>query len=198
MVRPPALINASAVGYYGDRADEVLDEGSPQGEGFLAQLTGDWEAEALRAEGAGIRTVVLRFGVILAKDGGALPRMVLPFRFGAGGRLGSGKQWFSWVSLKDAVGAIEHAITTDAAGVYNVTAPNPVTNRELTRALSLVLRRPALFPVPRLGLRAVVGESADELLLASQRVEPRCLQAEGFQFQHPEVEPALTAILKGK
>lgn len=194
---PPALIGASAVGFYGDRGDDLLDETSSRGTGFLADLAAAWETEALRAREAGVRTVVCRFGVVLDRDGGALPRMVKPFRFGAGGRLGHGRQWLSWVALEDAVAALEFAVTNDLSGVYNVVSPQPVTNREFTRALARALRRPALFPVPGLALRAVLGESAGELLLASQRVEPRRLVDSGFNFEHPEVHTALKVILKG-
>lgn len=197
MGTPPALIGASAIGYYGDRKDEVLDESSPRGTGFLSDLTNDWETEVLKARDAGARTVVLRIGVVLARQGGALPRLLLPFKLGAGGRLASGRQWFSWITLDDVVAGLLHAVTSDMAGVYNLTAPQPVTNRQLTKTLSGILRRPALFPVPRIALRIVLGESADELLLASQRVVPRRLQEAGFTFRHPELTGALTAILKG-
>jgi len=197
IANPPALIAASAVGIYGNRGDEILDEASPSGTGFLAELTREWEAEAFRAQGAGARTVALRFGVVLAPGAGALKRMALPFKFGLGGRLGDGRQWFSWVALEDAVAVIQRAIATDMSGVYNVTAPTPVTNRELTKALAGVLRRPALFAVPGFALRAILGEAADELLLASQRVMPRRLAEAGFAFRYPEIAGALSAALKG-
>ncbi len=197
MTNPPALIAASAVGIYGSRGDEVLDEGSKGGTGFLAELTKEWEAEILHAERAGARTVILRLGVVLAPGKGALSRMALPFKFGLGGRLGSGRQWFSWVALDDVVSVILHAITSDMSGVYNVTAPTPVTNRELTKALAAVLRRPALFAVPAFALRTLLGEAADELLLSSQRVIPRRLQEADFAFRYPEVAGALSAALKG-
>ena len=197
MSNPPAFISASAIGVYGDRKDELLDESSSKGGGFLADLTADWESEAMKAADAGARTVILRLGVVLSKEGGALPRLQLPFKLGAGGRLGSGRQWFSWVALDDVIAAMVRTITTDMSGVYNVTAPQPVTNRELTSTLSRVLRRPALFPVPRFALRIVVGESADELLMFSQRVMPRRLQESGFTFQYPDLDGALRAILKG-
>ncbi len=197
MAKPPALISASAIGFYGNRGDEVLDESSRGGEGFLAHLTADWEAEVLKARETGARTVVLRLGVVLASTGGALARMARPFKFAAGGRLGSGRQWFSWISLTDAVAAIQRAVTTDMEGVYNVTAPVPVTNRDLTKALAATLRRPALFPVPPIALRVMLGGAADELLLASQRVIPRRLQEAGFTFRYPEFSGALRVALKG-
>ena len=196
MANPPALIAASAVGIYGSRGDEVLDEASKAGGGFLAELTRDWEAEVVRAEQAGARTVVLRLGVVLA-PGGALGRMALPFKFGLGGRLGAGRQWFSWVALDDAVAVILRALTTDMSGMYNVTAPTPVTNRELTSALASVLRRPALFAVPAFALRGLLGGAADDLLLASQRVVPKRLQETGFAFRYPEISGALNAALRG-
>lgn len=197
MASPPVFVAASAIGYYGNREDEVLDETSARGEGFLADLVRDWEAESLKAEDAGARTVLLRFGVILAKEGGALPQMMLPFKFGAGGRLGSGRQWFSWVALEDAVSILIRSLTTDMSGVYNVTAPEPVTNRELTKALSKVLKRPAIFPVPPFALRIVLGESANELLLAGQRVLPRRLLDAGFTFRQTEISTTLDSIVKG-
>ncbi|MCC6267685.1 MAG: TIGR01777 family protein [Dehalococcoidia bacterium] len=197
MASPPVFVAASAIGYYGNREDEVLDETSARGEGFLADLVRDWEAESMKAEDAGARTVLLRFGVILAKEGGALPQMMLPFKFGAGGRLGSGRQWFSWVALEDAVSILIRSLTTDMSGVYNVTAPGPVTNRELTKALSKVLKRPAIFPVPPFALRIVLGESANELLLAGQRVLPRRLLDAGYSFRQTEISTALESIVKG-
>lgn len=195
MTKPPALISASAIGFYGSRGDEVLDESSGAGDGFLAQLTADWEAEVLKARESGARTVLLRLGVVLAPKGGALAQMVRPFKFGAGGRLGSGRQWFSWIALPDALAVLERAVSTDMEGIYNVTAPVPVTNRELTAALAKTLRRPALFPVPPFALRAMLGRAADELLLASQRVMPRRLQQAGFAFRYPEITGALRATL---
>ncbi|MBK7726146.1 MAG: TIGR01777 family protein [Dehalococcoidia bacterium] len=196
MASPPVFVAASAIGYYGNREDEVLDETSARG-GLLADLVRDWEAESMKAEDAGARTVLLRFGVILAKEGGALPQMMLPFKFGAGGRLGSGRQWFSWVALEDAVSILIRSLTTDMSGVYNVTAPEPVTNRELTKALSKVLKRPAIFPVPPFALRIVLGESANELLLAGQRVLPRRLLDAGFTFRQTEISTTLDSIVKG-
>jgi hypothetical protein len=197
MSRPPALIAASAVGIYGSRGDEVLDEASKGGTGFLADLTREWEAEVFRAKQAGARTVALRLGVVLAPGAGALGQMALPFKLGLGGRLGGGRQWFSWVGLDDAVAVVVRAITSDMAGVYNVTAPGPVTNRELTKALAAALRRPAIFAIPTFALRAILGGAADELLLASQRVMPRRLADSGFTFRYPEISGALNVALKG-
>ncbi len=194
--RPPrAFLSASAVGYYGDRGDDLLEEGAARGDGFLATLVGEWEAEALRAGERSMRAVALRFGVVLATEGGALPRMLTPFRLGLGGRLGSGRQWMSWVTLDDVVRAIEFVACSELAGPINVTAPGAVTNAEFTRALARVLHRPARFPVPRRMLRLAVGEAADELLLASTRAVPARLTAEAFHFDFPELEEALTAVL---
>jgi uncharacterized protein (TIGR01777 family) len=194
--RPRVLVAASAVGYYGDRGDELLDEAAAPGAGFLADLVRDWEREALRAEELGVRVVLLRFGVVLAARGGALPRMVLPVRLGVGGRLGSGRQWLPWVALEDAARALAWAVATpEARGVVNVVAPQQVTNAAFTRALGRELRRPTYFPVPPLALRLLLGGSADELLLASQRVAPARLQAAGFRFTYPELAGALHAVL---
>lgn len=196
MENPPALIGASAIGFYGNRGDEILDESSERGSGFLAELTADWEEEMHRAQNSGARTVILRLGVVLAPRGGALAQMARPFRFGAGGRLGSGRQWFSWVALDDAVAVILRAVRSDMSGVYSVTAPQPVTNREMTKALASVLHRPAFFAVPAFALRIAIGGAADELLLASQRVLPRRLEEAGFTFRYPEISGALRAIMK--
>jgi hypothetical protein len=193
--KPPVLVSASAIGYYGSRGDEQLTEESSAGSGFLADLTRDWEQEVLAARALGIRTTLLRFGVLLARDGGALPRMLLPFKFGAGGRLGNGRQWMSWATLDDALRATEYALTDGPDGPINVVAPGAVTNRDFTKALGHVLRRPTLFPVPRLALRLAVGASVDDLLFASQRVVPQRLAASGFSFEHGEIEPALRAVL---
>lgn len=194
--RPPrAFISASAVGYYGDRGEDPLPEDATPGEGFLADLVQDWERESLRARELGMRVVALRFGVVLASEGGALPRMLTPFRLGLGGRLGSGRQWMSWVTLNDAVRAIAFAASSDLEGPVNVTAPGAVTNAEFTRALARTLHRPARLPVPRRALRLAVGEAADELLLASTRAVPARLTAAGFEFDHPELEAALAAVL---
>lgn len=196
--RPPQVfIAASAIGLYGNRGDEELNEASPAGTDFLAQLTVDWEAESARAAEQGARVVILRFGVILAKKGGALPQMALPFRLGFGGRIGSGRQWISWVTLEDIVGIIRFALETNLlSGPANAVAPNPVQNAEFTRALGRVLHRPTIFPAPPFALRLALGEMADSLLLASQRVYPIKLQRLGFHFLHPDLESALASVLK--
>ena len=194
--KPRVFVSASAVGYYGDRGDEILTESSSSGSDFLSALARDWEAEAIRAQSLGIRTVITRFGIILSAKGGALPRMLTPFKLGAGGRLGSGKQWMSWVALEDVVGALRAAITSDQlSGPVNLVAPNPVRNSEFTQVLASVLHRPAIFPVPAFALRLALGEMADALLLASQRVEPERLSANRYAFQFENLEPALHAIL---
>lgn len=194
--RPRVLVAASAVGYYGDRGDEELTEESAPGTGFLAQLAQDWEKEAARAADFGIRTVMLRFGVILAPHGGALERMLLPFQLGLGGRLGSGQQWMSWLTLPDAVGLIRHALENESlSGPVNAVAHAPVTNGEFTRVLGRVLRRPTIFPAPAFALRLLLGEMADALLLSSQRVIPQKLRQLGYRFQHATLEEGLRAVL---
>jgi uncharacterized protein len=193
---PRVFVSASAIGCYGDRGDEILTESSSIGADFLSLTVRDWEAEATRAEVSGIRTVMLRFGVILSSEGGALPQMLLPFRFGLGGRLGTGKQWMSWIALEDAIGIICSAIANEnLAGPLNVVAPNPLTNADFTRIAAKVLHRPAIFAAPAFALRMALGEMADALLLASQRVIPERLLAEGYAFRFPELESALQAIL---
>jgi uncharacterized protein (TIGR01777 family) len=196
--RPPQVfIAASAIGLYGNRGDEELTESSPPGADFLAQLTADWEAESARAAELGARVVMLRFGVILAKHGGALPRMTLPFRLGVGGKIGSGRQWISWISLEDVVGIIRFALETNLlSGPANAVSPNPVQNAEFAATLGRVLHRPAIFPTPSFALRFALGEVADSLLLASQKVYPTKLQKFGYRFLYPELEPALEAVLK--
>jgi len=194
--RPQVFISASAVGYYGNRADEQLTEESAPGSDFLARLARDWEKEAARAADFGMRTVMLRFGVILAAHGGALERMLLPFRLGLGGRLGPGSQWMSWLTLPDAVGVIRYALDTPGvSGPVNAVAPNAVTNAEFTKVLGKVLRRPALFPAPAFALRLLLGEMAEALLLSSQCVVPKKLKDRRYRFQHSELEPALRALL---
>jgi len=194
--RPALLVAASAIGYYGDRGDEVLNEESSGGAGFLAEVCREWEAATQVAAQAGIRTVLARFGIVLSRSGGALGKMLTPFRLGLGGRVGSGAQWWSWVALDDVVGAIEHVMKTEAlAGPVNVVSPSPVTNREFTRTLASALSRPAFFPMPELAARLALGQMADELLLASQRVEPARLRSSGYRFRRPELGNALAAIL---
>jgi uncharacterized protein (TIGR01777 family) len=195
--RPPeALVCASATGWYGDRGEDRLDENSDPGDGFLSDVCREWESAADPAREAGIRVVHLRFGMILWPDGGALERMLIPFRVGAGGRLGSGNQFWSWVSLDDAVGAVMHAAARrDLNGPVNVVAPQPIRNRDFTSLLGSVLHRPTLVPTPGPVLRLALGDMADELLLASTRVIPERLLATGFAYRDPELEPALRHML---
>jgi len=189
---PKVLVSASAVGYYGDRGEEKLDEGSGPGTGFLAEVCGAWEEGAMTAAEAGIRVVLARFGVVLSPEGGALARLLPLFRFGLGGRLGSGRQYMSWIALEDAVAAIAFVMENDSLrGSVNVSSPQPVTNREFTQTLGRVLRRPTLLHAPSIALRAVLGEMADEMLLASVRVYPRRLLEAGFSFSKPDLEAAL-------
>jgi hypothetical protein len=193
---PRVLICASAIGYYGDRGDEVLREVSPRGRGFLPAVCVAWESATEPAEKVGIRVVNLRFGIILSVKGGALAKMLLPFRLGAGGILGSGRQYMSWVSIDDVVGVVEHALANETLrGPVNTVAPNPVTNREFTKTLGRVLGRPTIFPMPAFAARLVFGEMADALLLASARVVPDHLRASGYSFRHPDLEPALRRLL---
>jgi uncharacterized protein (TIGR01777 family) len=193
---PKILVSASAVGFYGDRGDEVLTEASAPGTGFLAEVALGWEASTKPATRAGVRVVLPRIGVVLDGKGGALPKMALPFKFGAGGRVGSGKQWMSWIALDDLVRLLIFTITNDALrGPINAVAPQSVTNADFTRALARVLHRPALFPAPAFALRLALGQMADELLLASQRVEPKLAMDAGFRYQYPQVESALRHVL---
>jgi uncharacterized protein (TIGR01777 family) len=194
--KPKAFICASAIGYYGSRGDEVLKEDSSSGNGFLAEVCRQWEAATRAAADAGIRTVHTRFGLVLSKDGGALPKMLLPFRLGLGGQVGNGRQWWSWVAIEDLVGAIQHALNQDLHGAVNVVSPNPVTNLQFTRMLAKVLSRPAVFPMPAFATRLVFGQMGDELLLASQRVAPAKLQASQYQFRFTEVKRCLETLLK--
>ncbi len=196
VVVPRVLLSASAVGIYGDRSEAVLDEDSPAGDGFLAELCQQWEAATLPATEAGLRVVCLRFGVVLARHGGALPRMLAPFRWGLGGRLGHGRQYMSWVTLADAVGAIVFLLGHQSIrGPVNIVAPEPVTNRQFTAALAAALRRPAIVPIPAIALRLLLGQMADELLLSSARVIPRRLTDSGYRFADPELLPALRRVL---
>ena len=195
---PAVLVSASAIGIYGNRGDEILSEESSPGDrhDFLVALGQDWEQSADAARAAGIRVVHPRFGVVLSPAGGALKRMLLPFRLGVGGPLGPGSQWMSWVSLDDLVDAVLHLILNQSmAGPVNVTAPEPVRNRDFSRALGRVLSRPAIIPVPSAALRLVFGEMADATLLASSRVVPRRLVAAGFSFRYPDLESALRHVL---
>jgi hypothetical protein len=193
---PEAFLVASACGIYGDRKDEILDEQSSPGKGFLAEVCQEWEAAARTAEEAGIRVVHLRFGVVLTPRGGALGRMLPLFRLALGGRLGTGNQWMSWISLTDAVAATLFALdTTVLAGPLNLTAPEPVTNAQFTRALARAVHRPAILPAPAIALRLFLSEMANEALLASERVLPARLISAGFQFSHPSLDDALAALL---
>ncbi|MBT2209618.1 MULTISPECIES: TIGR01777 family oxidoreductase [Actinomadura] len=193
--RPPVLVSGSAIGYYGDTGGQEADEKAGMGRGFLAGLVRDWEAAAEPAREVGVRVVHPRTGVVLARSGGLLGRTLPLFRLGLGGRLGDGRQWTSWISLDDQVAALRFLIDHELSGPVNLTAPNPVTNAEYTRALGAVLRRPARLAVPRFALRAVLGGFADEGPLISQRVLPRRLEEAGFRFAHTEVGAALEAVL---
>lgn len=195
--RPPrALLCASAVGFYGDRGDERLDEGSAAGQGFFPALCRDWEAAASPAAAAGIRVVHLRFGVLLGAEGGALGRMLPIFRLGLGGPLGSGRQWLSWLSLEDATRAVRFALANESlAGPVNLVSPAPVRQRDFARALGRALHRPALLPAPAFALRLLLGEMADAALLASAAVHPGRLEAAGFTWRHPRLDDALAAVL---
>ena len=194
--RPRVLVSASAVGYYGDRGDEPLTEDSPPGSGFLADVARAWETAADPARAAGIRVVHPRLGLVLAGQGGALPRMALPFRLGLGGVIGSGRQYWSWIALADVVRVIELALALDGlAGAVNAAAPAPATNRDFTLVLGRVLGRPTLLPLPAPAVRLLMGEMGQALLLASARVVPRRLERAGFRFRHPDLEGALRAAL---
>ena len=194
--RPKVLVSASAIGFYGDRGGETLTEDSESGKDFLAEVCREWEAATEPASHAGIRVVHMRFGMILSPSGGALKKMLLPFRLGAGGRIGSGSQYVSWIAIDDAIGSIHHAVCTDSLkGAVNGVAPAPVTNAEFTRVLGQVLSRPAIFPLPAFAARIAFGEMADALLLAGARVMPTRLQASGYRFLYPEVEGALKHLL---
>jgi uncharacterized protein len=193
--RPHVLVCASAIGYYGSRGDEVLTETSSPGRDFLAQVVVDWEQSTREAEALGIRVVPLRFGVVLGKDGGALAKMLTPFRFGLGGRLASGQQWMSWIHVDDVIGLIRFALENSTIrGPMNATAPQPVPNVEFTKELAAALHRPAIFPVPRFALKLLFGEMA-EVILGSQRVIPQAARSAGFQFEYPELRPALLRLL---
>src|SRR6266545_3269394 len=194
-VKPRVLVQASAVGYYGARGDEAVPEDTPPGRGFLAQVCEEWEASTAEAESLGVRRAVVRTGIVLAREGGALPVMALPFQMMIGGRLGDGRQWFPWIHVDDEVAALRFLLEhEDARGAFNLAAPHPVTNRELTRVLARVLVRPALFPVPGFALRIAVGEMAGALL-AGQRAVPAHLEKLGFAFRWPDLEPALRNLL---
>jgi uncharacterized protein (TIGR01777 family) len=195
--KPKVLIQASAVGHYGPRGDEELDESASAGGGVLAGVTREWEDSTAAAEDFGVRRVVIRSGIVLASDGGVLPRFLKPFRLFAGGPLGSGRQWLSWIHRRDEVAGIRFLLEReDLAGAFNLTAPQPLTMTEFARTLGRVLHRPALFRVPAVWLRFLFGQMAEETVLAGQRVLPRALLRAGFEFQYPDLENALRAILR--
>ncbi|MGH9076857.1 MAG: TIGR01777 family oxidoreductase [Acidimicrobiales bacterium] len=197
--RPRVLVNASAIGWYGDRGEEILDESSPAGLGYLPELCQLWERATAPAADAGVRTVVLRSGIVLAGDGGALAPQLKLFKTGLGGRLGDGSQWTSWISIADEVGAILHALETESlSGPVNLVAPEPVRNSDFTACLGKVLGRPTRATVPAIALRAVLGrEMADELVLTSQRVTPAVLDSSGFAWRHRDLDSAVRAAIAG-
>jgi uncharacterized protein (TIGR01777 family) len=193
---PKVLVSASAIGYYGDRGEETLTDDSPPGRGFLPEVCRAWEAATEPARQHGLRVVQLRLGVVLSAAGGALAKMLPPFRLGLGGVLGSGQQYMSWIALDDAVGAIQHALVIDALqGPTNAASPRAVTNQEFTKTLGKVLGRPTAIPLPAFAARLMFGEMADELLLASARIQPTKLLASGYQFRYPKLEEALQHVL---
>ncbi len=193
---PKVFVSASAIGFYGDRGDEILTEASEPGSDFLAAVCQEWEAAVEPARARGIRVVAPRIGVVLAGAGGALVKMLTPFRFGLGGRIGHGRQYWSWIAVDDVVAALLHCVCTEAlVGPVNCIAPNPVSNSDFTQTLATVLSRPALFPLPAFLARVMLGEMADALLLASTRVEPQRLLATGYRFLQPDLEGALRHIL---
>jgi uncharacterized protein (TIGR01777 family) len=195
--RPKALICASAVGYYGSRGDELLRESSAPSAGFLPEVCVAWEQEAQAAEALGIRVVRIRIGIVLDGRGGALQRMLAPFRMGVGGKLGDGKQWMSWIHLEDLASLFQYAVENPVSGAFNGVAPNPVSNADFTRELAKAVHRPAIFPVPVFGLKLLFGEMSD-VMLASQRVVPAAAQSAGFQFRYPELGGALADVLAGR
>jgi uncharacterized protein (TIGR01777 family) len=193
---PRTLLSGSAIGWYGDRGDVQLTESSESGDGFLADLCRQWEAATAPAEAAGLRVAHLRTGLVLSGEGGFLTRPVQLFKLGLGGRLGSGRQWWSWIAMEDEVRAIRFLLDGDLAGPVNLTGPEPLTNAEFTKVLGGVLHRPTIFPAPELAIRTLLGrELADEVILAGQRVLPRRLLDAGFEFSYPEAGPALEAAL---
>jgi len=195
--KPKAFISGSAIGFYGDRGDEVMTESSAPGKTYLSEVCKEWEAESRRAEDMGIRTVLLRTGIVLSKDGGALATMMTPFKLGVGGVVGSGKQWMSWISLDDVVGMINFALENESVrGAVNVVAPNPVTNEEFTKTLGSVLYRPTFLPLPEFAVHMVFGEMGDALLLDSTRVIPKRLQDNGYEFRFTDLKPALEHAVK--
>ena len=196
--KPRVFVCASAIGFYGDHGDEILNEDSASGPGFLPEICREWERASRIAADAGIRTVNVRIGLVLSAKGGALSAMLTPFKLGVGGRIGSGKQWWSWIHVDDIIGGIRLAIGNDSlSGPVNLVGPNPVRNADFTKVLASVLRRPAIFPVPEFALRLAFGaQAADEMLLASQRVVPARLEASGYPFRYPELRVALENLLR--
>lgn len=194
--KPSVFLSGSAIGFYGNRGDEVLDETASLGEGFLADVCKQWEAATAPAEAAGIRTVHLRTGIVLSPAGGALKKQLPLFKMGLGGRFGNGRQWQSWISIVDEVNAIVHLLTSSLSGAVNLTAPEPVTNTEFTRVLGKVLSRPSILPIPSFGPKLVLGaDLADALLFTGQRVVPTALERDGFVFTHATLEAALRGLL---
>lgn len=194
---PRVFVSASAIGFYGDRGDEILTEDSAPGDGFLAEVCRDWEDATRPARDADIRVVSLRFGILLDKSGGTLAKLLPPFKLGAGGRIGTGEQYMSWLTIDDTLRAVHHALMNEeVSGPVNVVSPHPVTNLEFTKTLGQVLGRPTVLPVPAFAARVALGKMADELLLASQRVKPQRLLDSGFEFEHPELGEALQHVLK--
>ena len=196
---PSVLVSGSAIGFYGDTGDSAVDESAAAGNGFLAEVCVAWEAAAAPAAAAGIRVPFLRTGIVLTADGGALAKMLPLFRFGLGGRMGSGKQWWSWISMADEIGAIRWLLDHDISGPLNATAPSPVTNSQFTKALGEAMHRPTFAPVPSFGPKLLLGaELADALLFTSARVVPGALEASGYPFAHPTIEAALRDVLTSK
>ena len=194
--KPKTFVAASAIGFYGERGDEEVTESSSAGDNFLAGVCKEWEAESRRAEDAGIRTVLLRTGIVLSKDGGALSSMLLPFKLGVGGVVGSGKQWMSWISMDDEIAVINYVIDNEnIRGAVNAVSPNPVTNHDFTKTLGEVLYRPTILPLPEFAVSMVFGEMGDALLLASTKVLPKRLEDAGFEFKYPEFKAALEHAL---
>jgi uncharacterized protein len=195
--KPQAFVCSSAIGYYGDRGEEVLNEQSAPGTGFLPEVCRDWEAATQPAADAGIRTVQLRTGVVLSPTGGALGKMLTPFKMGVGGNIGNGRQWMSWIDVQDMAGAIHHILKADLLqGPVNMVAPRPVTNAEFTRTLASVLSRPAIFPMPAFVVKLAFGEMGETVLLGSQRVEPAQLVTSGYPFRFSELRASLESLLK--
>jgi len=195
--KPKVLLNASAIGIYGDRADELMTEDSAAGDTFLAEIGKNWEAEAVKAEDFGVRVVRLRIGIVLAKDGGALAQMLTPFKFGLGGTIGSGKQWMSWIALEDIVRIFNFALENEnLSGAVNTVAPNPATNEQFTDTLGAVVHRPTFLPLPAFAVNLAFGEMGDALLLASTRVVPKKLEEAGFMFDFPDLKTALEQAIK--